>query len=111
MQRPWMPFYWGDYLRDTAHLSTLQHGAYLLLIGHYWSHGGLPDDEAQLANITKMSPQAWRANRKIIQQFFIGNWRHKRIDAELERHRIMIAKRVAAGSKGGTISAIKRWRR
>lgn len=111
MTRSWMPIYWGDYLRDTTHLTTLQHGAYLLLIGHYWSQGSLPNDEQQLANITKMTSKEWRANRNVLQRFFLGDWRHKRIDAEIERHNIIQAKRIAAGSKGGTISSMKRWRR
>ena len=52
---PWMPLYVGDYRADTTHLNATQHGAYLLLIMHYWQHGGLPDDDEQLARIACMS--------------------------------------------------------
>ena len=75
----------GDYLGDTGHLTTTQHGAYLLLMMHYWRKGELPDDDRQLAKITKLSLKSWCAYRVVLQGFFHSGWKHKRIDAELER--------------------------
>jgi uncharacterized protein YdaU (DUF1376 family) len=85
-KRPWMPLYIGDYLGDTAHLTTAQHGAYLLLIMHYWKHGGLPKSERALARIAKVTPEWWkRGYRPIMQQFFTPHWKHVRIEVELSR--------------------------
>lgn len=105
-----MPLYVGDYLGDTGHLSTSQHGAYLLLMMHYWRKGGLPDDDEQLAAITKLPPNIWQAYRPVIQSFFYDGWCHKRIDAELADMEVRHRKRVAAGSKGGTQATINRWK-
>jgi uncharacterized protein YdaU (DUF1376 family) len=111
MPRPWMPFYVGDYLGDTEHLSTLQHGAYCLLLFTYWKRGGLPNDERQLASIAKLSLKAWRRQRPILQAFFHDGWKHKRVDAELTRHERIRVLRVAAGARGGVVSSINRFRR
>jgi uncharacterized protein YdaU (DUF1376 family) len=108
MKRPWMPLYVGDYLGDTGHLTTAQHGAYLLLMMHYWRKGELPDDDRQLAKITKLPLRTWRDYRATLQDFFHDGWRHKRIESELQRMTEVSAKRAIAGQKGGLGSALAR---
>jgi uncharacterized protein YdaU (DUF1376 family) len=108
MKRAWMPLYVGDYLGDTGHLTTAQHGAYLLLMMHYWRKGELPDDDSQLAKITKLPLRTWGDYRPVLQNFFHSGWKHKRIDAELARMLRVSEKRAAAGQKGGVGSALSR---
>lgn len=95
----WMPWYIGDYLADTMHLRTEGHGAYLLLIGAYWVRGGpLPDDDDQLAAITRMDDRGWKRMRKMLQPYFRiadGLWHHKRIDKELAEAADAYARRKA----------------
>lgn len=76
----WMPFFIGDYLADTMHLSTEGHGAYLLLIMTYWSLGGsLPSSDRKLRAIVKATPSAWKRLKPTMQELF-------RIDGETWRH-------------------------
>lgn len=104
MGRPWMPLYIGDYLKDTGHLTTLQHGAYLLLIMHYWQHGGLPADDAAKARICRLTGKQWESNCLAFASLFHSDWSHKRIDGELEKQKIISEKRAMFGRKGGTAS-------
>lgn len=112
MNRPWMPLYVGDYLGDTGHLTTTQHGAYFLLMMHYWRKGGLPNDDKQLSKITKLPLKVWAEWRETLQDFFYESdgdpWRHKRIDAEIYKTETISEKRKAAGFKGGIRSALGR---
>ena len=50
-----MPFFIGDYLKNTQHLSTEEHGAYMLMIMAYWMTGPIKNDKKTLKNITKIS--------------------------------------------------------
>lgn len=85
-KRPWMPLYIGDYLGDTAHLNAMQHGAYLLLLMHYWANGSLPKDDPSLARIAHVSLKWWlRRYRAVMQQFFDDDWKHKRVELELKK--------------------------
>lgn len=81
----WMPLYIGDYLRDTMHLTTLEHGAYMLLIMHYWISGPIRDHAKVLASITRLSSEDWEDCEPVIREFFSvddGVWIHARIDKE-----------------------------
>lgn len=98
----WMPLYVADYLADTGHLSTVEHGAYFLLIMHYWQHGKLPSDDGQLARICRMPRDEWSGIRESMQTLFGAGWSHKRIDAELAKAFDLINKRTAAGIAGAS---------
>lgn len=101
-ERPdtWMPMYWADYFADTGELSVIEHGAYFLLIGHYWRKGPLPDDDERLARIARCTPAEWKRVRSAVAGFFTvadGLWTHGRIEREWQRAANNVAKRAAAG--------------
>lgn len=96
--RPWMPLDIGDYLEDTGHLTTVQHGAYMLLIMEYWKRGGLPDDDRKLAAFARMTPDQWAEHRDTLADFFMPGWKHKRIEEELARAAEIIEKRRGAAN-------------
>ena len=89
MARPdsWMPIYWGDFWKDTTHLSEVEGWAYLNLIGAYWTNGGpLANDDARLQRLSKCSPRNWKSVRATVTAFFAVDshcLRHSRIDHEL----------------------------
>lgn len=102
-----MPLWTGDYLSKTSRLSTLEHGAYLLLIIEYWEHGGLPDDDRQLAHITKLTIKKWKYVKPILQGFFYNGWHHKKVEEELSKSADLSEKRRdAAMQKHSNSSAI-----
>ena len=105
----WMPLYIGDYLADTARLTTEQHGAYLLLLMDYWRSGRLPDNDQVLAQISKLSPDAWSNAKAMLMQFFSikdGFWVHSRVEKELNLAMENKAKMHDRASK----AALARWK-
>lgn len=97
--KPWMPLYVADYLADTGHLSVSEHGAYMLLIMHYWQKGGLPTEDRLLARICRMLPDEWAESRDVLQDLFSDAWTHKRIDEELSKADDISSKRRAAAEQ------------
>ncbi len=67
---PFMPMYWDAYFGDTKHLTCLEHGAYLQLLGAMWSSGGvLMDDDKFLARLIGLRPNQWNRMRQTIMAF------------------------------------------
>lgn len=87
--KPYMQFYISDYLNDTQHLSTLEHGAYLLLIMNYFQTGKpFQDNDRKLSRICKLTLSKFSKLKPALMEFFSlidGFWVHKRIEIELEK--------------------------
>ena len=105
----WMPLYIGDYLADTARLTTEQHGAYLLLLMDYWRSGRLPNNDQVLAQICKLNPDAWSNAKAMLMPFFSiedGCWIHKRVEQEMAEAKINQTKKHERAVK----AAEARWK-
>lgn len=102
---PYMQFYFADYDADTAHLTTFEHGVYFVLIKAYWKSGrALPDDDRRLAIIAGLGLAEWQSVRPDIEPFFAisdGQWRHKRVEEELDKVRDRTEQARAAGIASG----------
>lgn len=108
-----MPFYTDAYLADTTHLSTEEHGAYLLLLLWMWRQNGsmLPAKDAELARICGLSVKRWKTVRPVLERFFTitaEGWQQKRLHATWQEVSRKIARSRVAGSKGGRVSAQRR---
>lgn len=96
---PYMQLYVADYLADTMHLTTEEHGAYLLLIFNYWQTGK-PIPVSRLARITRLSNERWTDVERSLGEFFNerdNEWVHDRIERDLDAVRATQEQRIAAG--------------
>jgi uncharacterized protein YdaU (DUF1376 family) len=105
--RRWM----GDYMRDTADLSLAEHGAYTMLLDHYYStEKPLPADIMALCRLCRaMTPEEQLAVRKVAEKFFPerpdGLRHNQRADEEIGS-----AQAVIDGQrKSGAAAARRRW--
>lgn len=99
----------GDYNRDTAHLSIVEHGVYRLLMDSYYStERALPADLSILCRIVRAVSKLEReAVSSVAKLFFTesdGLLKHNRIDRELEAYGV----KIQQASDAGKASAAKR---
>lgn len=94
----------GDYARDTAHLSMLEHGAYSILLDRYYAtEAGIPDDQVhRIARArTKEERQAVGA---VLDEFFElvdGVWINHRAEEEIAKAKTRIKAAQENGKRGG----------
>lgn len=113
---PALPLFTDAYLGDTTHLSTFEHGAYLLLLIVSWRSPGccLPDDDSLLSRYTRMTRDKWRKVRPILEPFFTirdGFWHQARLQDELQHLRSQREVRSEAGKAGNAAKSLKRTNR
>ena len=80
----------GDYLKDTAHLTLLEHGVYTRLLDVYYTREeGIP--EAEVARLLgARSREEREALQAVLKEFFVlsdGTYTQDRADREIERFR------------------------
>jgi len=111
MSAPYMTFYVADYLGDTRHLTTEQHGAYLLLLMTMWRSGGvLSDDPSKLARIAGLTVARWKRVSDDVMAFFTpceGGLTQARLAAELTISNEKSEKNAESGRIGGRAKALK----
>ena len=86
----------GDYLKDTAHLSLLEHGIYSRLLDVYYTRES-PIPSSIVARLTGVrSKEERQALQAVLQEFFSlvegEEWAHPRCDREIARYKDKQAK-------------------
>lgn len=115
MNLQWFPLHIEAYTGDTMHLTTEEHGAYLLMmLAYYRTQRPLPASDRSLAALTKLPLDRWLEAKPALARFFSernGVWVHDRIEAEIveakRKHEESIA-RAKAGAAARLANASSR---
>jgi len=106
--------YWDAYLADTTHLTTEEHGAYMLLLAAMWRrNGSVPDDDKDNARILGLTPAKWRKIKARLMQTISGfrvddgHITQEKLRKTWENTQEKIEKNRANGSKGGRAASSK----
>jgi uncharacterized protein YdaU (DUF1376 family) len=100
----WYPRYVGDYQRKTSHLSILEHGAYNLLLDHYYATGRpIPAIASVLHRVCRaFAADEQAAVAAVIAEFFYlenGLYYNKKAEKELAKRCDLSEKRRLAAQK------------
>jgi uncharacterized protein YdaU (DUF1376 family) len=99
-------FYPGDYLRDTSGLSLIEHGAYNLLLHHYYSLDGcVPDEKPRLYRLCGATAQEEQVAVEYVLKIYFpsinGKLSNRRADLELAARHRFLEEQSRKGRLGG----------
>ena len=93
----------GDYRRDTAHLTLLEHGVYRQLIDQYYlNEKPLPLDLGKICRLMSVHTEEEKnAIKNVLEDFFMevkNGYAHKRCEVAIEEYHSQIEKKVKASN-------------
>lgn len=101
----------GDYRRDTAHLSLLEHGVYRQLLDMYYlSEEPIPEEtEVVFRRLCARTEEEKKAVITILKEFFKveNGWAHKRCDEQIHEYQSKAERARTNGKLGGRPSKTK----
>jgi uncharacterized protein YdaU (DUF1376 family) len=101
----------GDYVKDTAHLSMLEHGAYNLLMDRYYATEEPIPDEQKYRVARARTEDEKKAVEIVLDEFFElvnGRWIQKRCDEVLAEHHAFIEQQRLNGRSSAAKRALNR---
>lgn len=108
---PSLPLFTDAFISDTMHLNAAQTGAYVMLLMCAWRSKdcSIPNDDSILARYARMDLRTWKANKKIIMEFWdLNNETQKFSQRRLLDERNYVVQKQSKNSKAGRASALKR---
>ena len=105
---PAMPLWTDAYLGDTRHLTTFEHGAYLLLLMVAWRspEGMLPDDDKLLSRYAGCTRAQWARIAPQIRAFFHAE-NGQLLQSRLNDERNAVRRKRESQAANGRASALK----
>lgn len=94
----------GDYAKDTAHLTMLEHGAYRLLLDRYYgTEQGIPADQAHRVARARTREEKCAVDAVLAEFFTLedGIWMNGRAEEEIAKAQVKINVAKENGKKGG----------
>ena len=106
---PYVPWFYGDFLRSTAGWLPMERFAYAMLLWHQWDQGSIPDDLERLASIVGLGvdelTSIWQ--RTIARKF--KKTRSGLVNQRMAEHRAKVLAYHNAQSEKGRKGMAARW--